>query len=323
MADDLTLTVTLRPAALDARRGIVRLHPEVMAALAINPGDPVRLAGRPDHRRHRRAGRAGREPGPALRRRPDPRQPRHARRRPGHRDADPGGRGPPGDADRAGRDRRGGLAGDAAAGAARQGGHRGRRRLAAAAGRAAGRRPTARWSRPPGAAWPTGSATPGPARCSRWSTVEARRTPRWSPWTPWSAGRTGSSPTVRRPARPRHAPTRRLRPPPTRTSPPPSLDDLPGLRAQAKELHRTARPRLPPPRGAGPAGHHGLARRAGHRPGRLRQVRPGPGGRRRRRRAGAAGLGAGAGRADQRRRRHPAARGWPGTSASAAARRCC
>ena len=45
MADDLTLTVTLRSAALDARRGIVRLHPEVMAALAINPGDPLRLAG--------------------------------------------------------------------------------------------------------------------------------------------------------------------------------------------------------------------------------------------------------------------------------------
>jgi transitional endoplasmic reticulum ATPase len=43
--DDLTLTVALRPAALDARRGIVRLHPEVMAALAINPGDPLRLAG--------------------------------------------------------------------------------------------------------------------------------------------------------------------------------------------------------------------------------------------------------------------------------------
>jgi transitional endoplasmic reticulum ATPase len=43
--DDLTLTVTLRPAALGARRGIVRLHPEVMAALAINPGDPLRLAG--------------------------------------------------------------------------------------------------------------------------------------------------------------------------------------------------------------------------------------------------------------------------------------
>jgi SpoVK/Ycf46/Vps4 family AAA+-type ATPase len=45
VADDLTLTVTLRPAALDARRGIVRLHPEVMAALAINPGDPLRLTG--------------------------------------------------------------------------------------------------------------------------------------------------------------------------------------------------------------------------------------------------------------------------------------
>ncbi|RSM46589.1 ATPase [Actinoplanes sp. ATCC 53533] len=46
MPDDLTLTVTQRTAALDARRGIVRLHPEVMAALAINPGDPLRLAGR-------------------------------------------------------------------------------------------------------------------------------------------------------------------------------------------------------------------------------------------------------------------------------------
>jgi len=46
VADELTLTVTLRPAALDARRGIVRMHPEVMAALAILPGDPVRLTGR-------------------------------------------------------------------------------------------------------------------------------------------------------------------------------------------------------------------------------------------------------------------------------------
>jgi SpoVK/Ycf46/Vps4 family AAA+-type ATPase len=45
VADDLTLTVTLRPAALDARRGIVRLHPEVMNALAVNPGDPLRLVG--------------------------------------------------------------------------------------------------------------------------------------------------------------------------------------------------------------------------------------------------------------------------------------
>ena len=45
MADDLTLTVTLRPAALDARRGIIRLHPEVMNALAVNPGDPLRLVG--------------------------------------------------------------------------------------------------------------------------------------------------------------------------------------------------------------------------------------------------------------------------------------
>ncbi len=42
----LTLTANLRPAALDARRGIVRLHPEVLAALALRPGDPVRLTGR-------------------------------------------------------------------------------------------------------------------------------------------------------------------------------------------------------------------------------------------------------------------------------------
>ncbi|HET8681400.1 MAG TPA: AAA family ATPase [Micromonosporaceae bacterium] len=41
----LTLTASLRPAALDARRGIVRLHPEVLAALGLRPGDPVRLAG--------------------------------------------------------------------------------------------------------------------------------------------------------------------------------------------------------------------------------------------------------------------------------------
>ncbi|MFJ8580515.1 AAA family ATPase [Micromonospora sp. NPDC093277] len=43
---ELTLTASLRPAALDARRGVVRLHPEVLTALALRPGDPVRLAGR-------------------------------------------------------------------------------------------------------------------------------------------------------------------------------------------------------------------------------------------------------------------------------------
>ncbi|WP_415624405.1 AAA family ATPase [Phytohabitans flavus] len=36
----------MRPAALDARRGVVRLHPEVLTALDLNPGDPVRLTGR-------------------------------------------------------------------------------------------------------------------------------------------------------------------------------------------------------------------------------------------------------------------------------------
>ncbi|RKN54403.1 AAA family ATPase [Micromonospora costi] len=46
MAPELTLTASLRPAALDARRGVVRLHPEVLTALGLRPGDPVRLAGR-------------------------------------------------------------------------------------------------------------------------------------------------------------------------------------------------------------------------------------------------------------------------------------
>ncbi|MBA3488024.1 MAG: AAA family ATPase [Longispora sp.] len=46
MHDTLTLTACLRPAALDARRGIVRVHPEVLAALGLRPGDPVRLEGR-------------------------------------------------------------------------------------------------------------------------------------------------------------------------------------------------------------------------------------------------------------------------------------
>ncbi|HET6213901.1 MAG TPA: AAA family ATPase [Micromonosporaceae bacterium] len=42
----LTLTASLRPAALDARRGIVRLHPDVLTALGLRAGDPVRLVGR-------------------------------------------------------------------------------------------------------------------------------------------------------------------------------------------------------------------------------------------------------------------------------------
>lgn len=43
---DLTLTANLRSATLDARRGIVRLHPTVLTALGLHPGDPVRLTGR-------------------------------------------------------------------------------------------------------------------------------------------------------------------------------------------------------------------------------------------------------------------------------------
>ncbi|MFG1920680.1 AAA family ATPase [Cryptosporangium sp. NPDC048952] len=42
-APSLTLTASLRSAVLDARRGVVRLHPEVLAALDLNPGDPVLL----------------------------------------------------------------------------------------------------------------------------------------------------------------------------------------------------------------------------------------------------------------------------------------
>ncbi|MFG2037796.1 AAA family ATPase [Dactylosporangium sp. NPDC048998] len=46
MSATLTLTASLRPAALDARRGVVRLHPEVITALGLRPGDPISLAGR-------------------------------------------------------------------------------------------------------------------------------------------------------------------------------------------------------------------------------------------------------------------------------------
>ncbi len=41
----LTLTATLRPSALDARRGIVRLHPNVMAGLGLAVWDTVLLTG--------------------------------------------------------------------------------------------------------------------------------------------------------------------------------------------------------------------------------------------------------------------------------------
>jgi transitional endoplasmic reticulum ATPase len=42
-APTLTLTASLRSAVLDARRGVVRLHPEVLAALELAAGDPVLL----------------------------------------------------------------------------------------------------------------------------------------------------------------------------------------------------------------------------------------------------------------------------------------
>lgn len=46
VTNSLTLTASLRPAALDGRRGIVRLHRAVLDALGLRPGAPVRLAGR-------------------------------------------------------------------------------------------------------------------------------------------------------------------------------------------------------------------------------------------------------------------------------------
>ncbi|KUL27631.1 ATPase [Actinoplanes awajinensis subsp. mycoplanecinus] len=45
MEDEIPLTATPQLAALEARRGVVRLHPGVMTALKLEPGDPVRLAG--------------------------------------------------------------------------------------------------------------------------------------------------------------------------------------------------------------------------------------------------------------------------------------
>ncbi|THV29985.1 AAA family ATPase [Glycomyces paridis] len=42
----LTLTATRARAGLDARRGIVRLHPEALTALGLRPGDAVELTGR-------------------------------------------------------------------------------------------------------------------------------------------------------------------------------------------------------------------------------------------------------------------------------------
>ena len=42
---ELTLTARLTTARLDARRGVVRLHREVLAALGLVPWDAVRLTG--------------------------------------------------------------------------------------------------------------------------------------------------------------------------------------------------------------------------------------------------------------------------------------
>ncbi|OLR89831.1 AAA family ATPase [Actinokineospora bangkokensis] len=45
MEPQITLTVRLSPSALDTRRGVVRLHPEVLAALGLRQWDAVRLVG--------------------------------------------------------------------------------------------------------------------------------------------------------------------------------------------------------------------------------------------------------------------------------------
>ncbi len=42
---EITLTVRLSPSALDSRRGLVRLHPEVLDALGLEPWDGVKLTG--------------------------------------------------------------------------------------------------------------------------------------------------------------------------------------------------------------------------------------------------------------------------------------
>ena len=45
MSSSLTLTARLNTAAMDSRRGVVRLHPEVIAALGIREWDAVSLMG--------------------------------------------------------------------------------------------------------------------------------------------------------------------------------------------------------------------------------------------------------------------------------------
>jgi transitional endoplasmic reticulum ATPase len=44
-APQITLTARLSTSAVDARRGVVRLHPEVLDALGLRPWDAVRLTG--------------------------------------------------------------------------------------------------------------------------------------------------------------------------------------------------------------------------------------------------------------------------------------
>ena len=44
-APQITLTAKLSTSAVDARRGVVRLHPEVLDALGLRPWDAVRLTG--------------------------------------------------------------------------------------------------------------------------------------------------------------------------------------------------------------------------------------------------------------------------------------
>ena len=299
----LTLTARLTGARLDARRGVVRLHPEVLAALGLRTGDPVRLDRRP--------------PGPPA---PSPRCPAG----PGAALCDDlvlgnlgvrdGGQvtvapAPLREA------RRVTLAGPAEAMRRSPPEMLRGRRCSARSSRAATTCRCCRRTLPAGApaAWSAParrslSAAMGTAWTSTLLTVTAAEPAdrRWSPWTRWSAGGTAGRHRQRDPvvtATPALATGGATDP---EDEPVPSLDDLPGLQSQAEQLselldlgfhHGEVLARL---------GTTAAARRAGHRPGRLGQVGAGPGGRGRGRRTVRPRWGPELAALTQRRRRGPA-----------------
>jgi transitional endoplasmic reticulum ATPase len=274
----LTVTARLTGARLDARRGVVRLHREVLAALGLSPWDAVRLTGArttgavaavSDGARGEALcddlllGNLGVRDGDQVTVAPAPLQ--EARR--GRRGRDPRGddRGP---------------ADHAARGAARQDRHERRQRVAAAAGRAARRlagvgvRPGAACRPAMGMAWTTtlltvtGTEPDGPALVTM-GTVVGWRT---------GAATTGSA-TPMVATTPALASRRRDRSGGRAGSRP--IDDLPGLQSQAGQLrewldlgfhHTEVLARL---------GTDAAARDPGHRPGRVGQDHAGAVGRRR------------------------------------------